>query len=141
MLRSAPMKFWRLQMRYLLTIAMAALALGFLACQTAKPSSVSSTKRVETKNGKPADSLAKETELTNRTADANEHADDHEAARITIADAKQAYDDGDAVFLDSRSKHAYENEHIEGAINIPTNEIEKRYKEIPKDKIIIVYCS
>ena len=125
-------------MRSLLTIAMATLLLAFLACQTAKPSTVSSKKEAETKIGKPADSVEKNTELASKTADS----DDHGAVpRISVSDAKKAFDEGETVFLDSRSQQAFKNEHIEGAINIPTNELEKRYKEIPKDKSIIVYCS
>ena len=66
---------------------------------------------------------------------------DDEAKRISLEDAKKAFDAGEAVFVDARSVNSYVNEHIKGSVNIPLAEFEKRYKELPEDKTIIVYCS
>jgi predicted sulfurtransferase len=63
------------------------------------------------------------------------------AARISLADAKKAFDDGSAIFVDSRAESAYKDEHIKGAINITHDTLEARLKDLPKDKKIIVYCS
>ena len=63
------------------------------------------------------------------------------APRITLADAKQEFDAGTAVFIDTRDEAAYKNEHIKGAINITAANLEVKYKEIPTDKKIIAYCS
>lgn len=64
------------------------------------------------------------------------------APRIPLADAKQAYDEGSAVFVDSRAESAYKAEHIKGAINISGDILEAHLKELPKEgKKIIVYCS
>ena len=71
--------------------------------------------------------------------DAHGHADD--APRITLADAKKDFDAGNVVFVDTRAASAYQNEHIKGAINMPMEAVEARYKEIPADKKIIAYCS
>ncbi|MEZ5424879.1 MAG: rhodanese-like domain-containing protein [Pyrinomonadaceae bacterium] len=78
---------------------------------------------------------------TGQSADAerSDHADD--APRIELAEAKKAYDDGDTLFIDTRSEAAYKTEHIKGAVNIPAGEFETRYKEVPTDKKIIAYCS
>ena len=73
-------------------------------------------------------------------SDGHNHSED-EAARISLEDAKKAFDAGDAVFIDTRGADSYNAEHIEGAINIPAAEFETRYKEVPKDKKIIAYCS
>ena len=64
-----------------------------------------------------------------------------EAQRISLADAKAAYDKSSVVIVDTRDADSFAQEHIKGAINIPLPEFEKRYQEIPTGKQIIVYCS
>lgn len=64
-----------------------------------------------------------------------------DAPRITLEEAKKDFDAGNAVFVDTRAEITYNNEHIKGAINIPAEAAETRYKEIPTDKKIIAYCS
>jgi hypothetical protein len=64
-----------------------------------------------------------------------------EVPRISVEDAKKAYDAG-AVFVDSRPESAYKVEHIAGAINIPNGAgAEEKFSSLPKGKKIIVYCS
>ncbi len=46
----------------------------------------------------------------------------------------------DIVVLDVRDKESYEEEHIPTAINIPFEEFEERWKELPKDKEVVSYC-
>lgn len=46
----------------------------------------------------------------------------------------------DVIVVDVRSKTSYDKSHIIGAISIPLEEIEKRHKELPKGKEIILYC-
>ena len=69
--------------------------------------------------------------------------DEHEdnAPRISLAEAKKEFDAGSAVFVDTRSVAAFQQEHIKGAINVPADALEARYKEIPTGKKIIAYCS
>ncbi len=43
--------------------------------------------------------------------------------------------------LDVRQKKDFELEHIEGAINIPFQEINEKLNELPKDKPIYIHCS
>jgi len=62
-----------------------------------------------------------------------------DAPRITLADAKAAFDAGSAIFIDSRAESAYKGEHIKGAINIPLGSLD--FSKVPKNKKIIVYCS
>lgn len=50
-------------------------------------------------------------------------------------------DKAEAMIIDSRTKEEYDFGHIEGAINIPVDEIRSRLNEIPRDKKIIVYCA
>jgi rhodanese-related sulfurtransferase len=44
------------------------------------------------------------------------------------------------VILDTRKPDAFAEEHIEGAINIPGEELESRLSELPKNKAIVPYC-
>jgi 3-mercaptopyruvate sulfurtransferase SseA len=64
-----------------------------------------------------------------------------EAPRISLTDAKKAFDAGDAIFVDTRAAEGFKIEHIKGALNIPAGEFETRYTELPKNKQIIAYCS
>ena len=56
---------------------------------------------------------------------------------------KPAYyeDIKDAFLVDIRTKEEFENETIDGAINIFTPELRTRYNEIPKDKKVILFCN
>ena len=64
-----------------------------------------------------------------------------DAKRISLKEAKQAYDAGTAAIVDTRGLTAYQSEHIKGAISMPVDEVEKRYSELPADKQLIFYCS
>lgn len=70
-------------------------------------------------------------------------ADGHEdtAERIELADAKAAFDKGEAVFVDTREAVYFEKESIKGSINIPAANLDKEFNKIPKGKKIIAYCS
>lgn len=47
---------------------------------------------------------------------------------------------GEIILLDVRPADEYETAHLPYAVSIPSSEISKRLKEIPKDKEIIAYC-
>ena len=64
-----------------------------------------------------------------------------EIARVSIEEAKSALDSGSAVFLDVRSAEAFTAQHISGAVNIPTAEIETRLAELDPNDWIIPYCT
>jgi rhodanese-related sulfurtransferase len=61
--------------------------------------------------------------------------------RISIEDARAEFDGGRAVMIDVRGEPAYKAGHIKGAKLLPYNEIGDRAGELPKDKLIILYCS
>ena len=46
----------------------------------------------------------------------------------------------DYVLVDVRTESEYRKGHIEGAVNIPVDDIRKRLHELDRDKIIVVYC-
>jgi 3-mercaptopyruvate sulfurtransferase SseA len=63
------------------------------------------------------------------------------AQRISIAEARAAFERGEAIFVDVRSEMAYKGGHIKGAVVIPENDILARAEELPRDKMIITYCA
>jgi 3-mercaptopyruvate sulfurtransferase SseA len=61
--------------------------------------------------------------------------------RVSLADAKSAFDAKTAVFLDVRDTGSYAEAHIPGALNIPLNELEARLGELDPNAWIIPYCT
>lgn len=64
-----------------------------------------------------------------------------EIARVSLVDAKAALESGSAILLDVRSAEAFEGQHITGAVNIPTAEIQSRLAELDPSDWIIPYCT
>ncbi|MGZ3648112.1 MAG: rhodanese-like domain-containing protein [Syntrophales bacterium] len=64
--------------------------------------------------------------------------------KITVQELKARIDKGeDLVIVDVRTGNDYEASKIKikGAVRIPIVQIEERYRELPKDKQIILYCT
>lgn len=61
--------------------------------------------------------------------------------RVSLSDAKTAFDQGTAVFLDVRSTSDYTTEHVAGAISIPESQMESRLSELNPEDWIITYCT
>ncbi len=64
-----------------------------------------------------------------------------EIARVSLGNAKAAYDLKQAVFLDVRDAGSYADSHIPGAISIPLADLETRLGELNKTAWIITYCT
>jgi len=64
-----------------------------------------------------------------------------EIARVSLADARTAFDAKTAVFVDARPKMSYDSGHIPGAISIPVDELQNRLGELKKSDWIITYCT
>jgi rhodanese-related sulfurtransferase len=47
----------------------------------------------------------------------------------------------EAVVIDVRTDDAYNVAHIKGARLIPETDVAKRSDELPKNKLIVTYCS
>lgn len=63
-----------------------------------------------------------------------------EYQQINLKQAKEKISQG-AYLIDVRSKREYNIDHINGAVNIPVEEIENPTKKIiSKNDVIIVYC-
>jgi hypothetical protein len=61
--------------------------------------------------------------------------------RITPAEAREALDKGKAIIIDVRGDASYNAGHVKGALSISVNDIGSRAGELPRDKMIITYCS
>ena len=63
------------------------------------------------------------------------------ARRISGEEARQAVAKGEAVLVDVRAKESFEGQHAKGAISLPLSELASRAGELPKDKLVITYCT
>lgn len=64
-----------------------------------------------------------------------------EIARVSLADAKAAFDQNSAIFLDVRAKDSFDARHIRGATSIPLDQLSSRMNELDKNAWIITYCT
>ena len=64
-----------------------------------------------------------------------------DAAAVPLAEALARRDRGEVVLVDVRSRGAYVQGHIPGALSIPSREVEGRATEIRRmDRQPILYC-
>ena len=63
------------------------------------------------------------------------------ARRITIDELDKLLKNNEAVVIDVRSQSAYDQGHIPGSKLIPSGEILNHISELPRDKMIVTYCS
>ena len=59
--------------------------------------------------------------------------------RVSLDDAKAAFDASTAVFVDVRASSSYEVSHIPGAVSIPLNDLPARMGELHPASWIIPY--
>ena len=64
-----------------------------------------------------------------------------EVPRVSLADAKAAFDLGTAVFIDARDEFSFSQGHIPEAISIPVNEIEEKSRQLNSSDWYILYCT
>ena len=61
--------------------------------------------------------------------------------RVTVTELRDMLEQDKAVIVDVRGTQAYEQERIKGSIDIPEQQLTARAGELPKDKLIVFYCS
>jgi 3-mercaptopyruvate sulfurtransferase SseA len=61
--------------------------------------------------------------------------------RITVNELKAAVDKGAVLIIDTRGPEVYTQEHIKGSINILEANLDSRISGLPRDKMIVTYCS
>ena len=63
------------------------------------------------------------------------------ARRVTIDELEAMMKSGNAFVVDVRTQESFDAGHIPGAKLIPSGEILNHLNELPKDKLIVTYCS
>lgn len=63
------------------------------------------------------------------------------ARRVTVAELKELLAKDEAVVIDVRNQTSYDAGHIKGAKLIPESEVVSRSDELPRNKLIVTYCS
>ena len=64
-----------------------------------------------------------------------------QAPRVEAAEVKRLADKGEVVLVDVRGEDAWKAGHAQGAIHIPEAQVLSRLKDLPKDKLIALYCT
>lgn len=62
------------------------------------------------------------------------------AQRLTAEEFAKAYAEGKYQLFDVRKKSEYDSQHIEGANNVPLNQINQHLAEFPKDQAFALHC-
>jgi len=63
------------------------------------------------------------------------------ARRVTIDELDALVKKNEAVVIDVRNQASYDAGHIPGSKLIPAGEIQNHINELPRDKMIVTYCS
>jgi 3-mercaptopyruvate sulfurtransferase SseA len=64
-----------------------------------------------------------------------------EIPRVSLGNAKAAYELKSAVFVDVRDVQSYQASHIPGAVSIPLADLPNRLNELKSTDWIITYCT
>lgn len=63
------------------------------------------------------------------------------ARRVSVTELKDLLDKGEAFVVDVRNEASYNAGHIRGSKLIPEAEIVNHLDELPRNKMIVTYCS
>lgn len=61
--------------------------------------------------------------------------------RVSLSEAKTAFDTGEALFIDVRNEEQFLTSRIPGAILIPLDDIQGNEPDVAKDALIFTYCT
>ena len=61
--------------------------------------------------------------------------------RVTVAELKEMLARNEVMVIDVRNQASFDAGHIRGARLIPEAEVVSHSAELPKDKVIVTYCS
>jgi len=61
--------------------------------------------------------------------------------RVTTAELKDLLDRNEAMVIDVRNEASYNAGHVRGSKLIPEAEVVNHVDELPKNKLIVTYCS
>ena len=82
-------------------------------------------------------------QVTSQTSVSSGHEEETfpEIERVSLEEAKAAFEARTAVFVDVRGDQAYAAAHVAGSISLPLGEIESRLGELDPNQWIITYCT
>ncbi len=63
------------------------------------------------------------------------------ARRITAEELHKLWEKNEVLIIDTRAEPAFKQEHIKGAISMPTGTVLSRIDELPRNKMIVAYCT
>ena len=61
--------------------------------------------------------------------------------RVTTVELRDALAKGTAIVVDVRGATVYQQSHIKDSISIPLEQTAAHLRELPRDKMIVTYCS
>ena len=61
--------------------------------------------------------------------------------RISVEELHKLWEKNDVLVIDTRPEPAYKQEHIKGSISVPAGTLAQKYEELPRDKMIVAYCT
>ncbi len=64
-----------------------------------------------------------------------------EARRITAEELHKLWDKKDVLIIDTRGEPDFKAGHIPGAVSVPANEVAAKIDELPRNKMIVAYCT
>ena len=98
------------------------LALGFVGCNAADSNSNVTANKPST----PSPTIAQQRD---------------DVRRVTTAELADLIKQGKVLVVDVRNKEMFDRGHIPQAKLLPVNEVGERGKELPRDRMIVTYCS
>ncbi len=63
------------------------------------------------------------------------------ATEVGPHEARELAESGKAILLDVRSIESHSEGSVPGSLHIPRRELSARLKELPRDKIVVAYCT
>src|SRR5215471_8942596 len=63
------------------------------------------------------------------------------ARRIKVDELHALWEKNQVLIIDTRSEAAYKESHIKGSISMPTGTVLQRLEELPRNKMIVAYCT
>ncbi len=95
----------------------------------------------DTKGNKAAGSIGSNSAVRSPSGSSGHIAPSDGVKRVTTVELRDALEKGTAIVVDVRGDSIYKQNHIKGSISIPENLIASRLSELPRDKMIVTYCS
>lgn len=70
-----------------------------------------------------------------------DYATQDDIPRVTVDEAYEAFINGEAILVDTRTVTQFQAGHVEGAINVPVDQIDTALTELDPEAWYITYCT